>query len=617
MYRENKIISVMSMLRGKLHSDDIKTFLLAIIFLYCRNKEFLKDLIAMPSEAIWELFERERAEAELDLEEFNLLKIISELDRITISNVLLEMMEIEESMVAELFIWLVPEKHNRFIGDVEFYARNIVSAIADVGDKQSILNPNIQSGYLFDEILKENPFQYIVGETTDVMMINFLKIRMYCIGAKNVKLFHGDSLVNPLYITKSEELEKFDRVITMPPIGVRDSGIVLEGLENDFYYRFPFGLPPKSSLDWGYISNGISALADDGKGVFVVSNSALMMGGAAATIRRNLLKFDWIESVIALPTKMTQSMAILVINKKKPKKLDGKICMINASNFALVRNKVREWELSKDEINKIANAYFSDNEESGFVENISNKKILENDGILSVTNYVVGNKFELSRDLSIQINQEKWSALEKISLEEIATIHRGFNITTKDEKIDGAYRFIKISDIVKGKIDFEGLTKGDVQKAVKAENYQIHEGDILLSVRGTVDKMALITENIEEVLFSQNLVCIRPKRDKVNSRWLYEYLTSPVGLAQISIARVGTTIAQIPRKNLAQLKIPLISVEQQKKSVNQYEEKRIKIEEAMKKLEEQHQMVQMELYDEMGIYDVYSVLIEDKKKKEE
>ena len=101
-----------------------------------------------------------------------------------------------------------------------------------------------------------------------------------------------------------------------------------------------------------------------------------------------------------------------------------------------------------------------------------------------------------------------------MELSEIVEIYRGFNAVSGDEAHNGKYEFIKISDLSNQEVDFSKLAKGNVKENSKVEKYQIQKGDILLSVRGTTDKLALITEDRPYTLLTQNLVGIRPKKRK-------------------------------------------------------------------------------------------------------
>ena len=133
-----------------------------------------------------------------------------------------------------------------------------------------------------------------------------------------------------------------------------------------------------------------------------------------------------------------------------------------------------------------------------------------------------------------------------------------------------------------------------------------------MSARGTTDKLARITEDRPHTLVTQNLVGIRPKKEKVDSRWLLEYLTSPLGLAELASIRVGTTIAQLPMKGLATVKVPKLPLEEQKKMMDAYQGERSLLDKQLSEITMKIHQQKEQLYQEMGITDVYTQHKEEK-----
>ena len=124
--------------------------------------------------------------------------------------------------------------------------------------------------------------------------------------------------------------------------------------------------------------------------------------------------------------------------------------------------------------------------------------------------------------------------------------------------------------------------------------------------------MARITEDTSNTLITQNLVGIRPKKGKVDSRWLLEYLLSPLGLAELASIRVGTTIAQLPMKGLATVKVPNLPLEEQKKMMDAYQDERSLLDKQLSEIMKKIQHSKEQLYQEMGITDVYTQHKEEK-----
>ena len=220
--------------------------------------------------------------------------------------------------------------------------------------------------------------------------------------------------------------------------------------------------------------------------------------------------------------------------------------------------------------------------------------------------------YKIDDDMVIEIDAAKWTEAGTVKLADIAEIYRGFNAISSDEAADGKYAFIKISDLNNQGVEFSKLAKGNVKENTKVENYQIQKGDILLSARGTTDKLARITDDRPHTLVTQNLVGIRPKKGKVDSRWLLEYLSSPLGLAELASIRVGTTIAQLPMKGLATVKVPKLPLEEQKEMMDAYQDERSVLDEQLSEIMKKIKHSKEQLYQEMGITDVYTQHKEEK-----
>lgn len=140
--------------------------------------------------------------------------------------------------------------------------------ILNVSKYESLLDPTCGYGNAIISLLKQNPDQKIFGQEISTLIAELTKIRTTLLDASHTTIEAGDVLENPRYI-EGKELKRFDTVFGDSPIGLKKTD--LERLENDPYNRFKYGLPPKSRMDWAFISNGISSLNETGKGVFVTS----------------------------------------------------------------------------------------------------------------------------------------------------------------------------------------------------------------------------------------------------------------------------------------------------------------------------------------------------------
>ena len=596
-----------SELRGKVSMDDLSKLIVVCIFISHDNRRTLSELMQLHKSELYTRLSEKEQETGLELNALGFSGVLSSLDTKTVLEVYKFLLSIEPQNDSDLVMDIVVSSSDFSVTPKS--VNKLMVALADLKEESRILDPAFGIGSTYQEVLKRNPGQKIVGQELNPTIYSFALVYLYCQGATNTEVFQGDSISAPRFTN-----QKFDRVITNAPFGIRATNETWHMVQNDPYNRFRYGLPPKTSLDWAFIMNGLEALEGEGKAVFSVSNSALFMSGQVTKIRENFLAADLIEAVIALPSGLfgpyTQiPTAILVINKNK-QRLINKIRMINATSVPVVKTRTSV-SLAEESLRKIIEAYEGNDDVEGFVKSVDSDEIRKQDYILLPEQYVKDTVYKID-DMVIEIDAAKWTEAGTVKLADIAEIYRGFNAISSDEAADGKYAFIKISDLNNQGVEFSKLAKGNVKENTKVENYQIQKGDILLSARGTTDKLARIKEDRPHTLVTQNLVGIRPKKGKVDSRWLLEYLSSPLGLAELASIRVGTTIAQLPMKGLATVKVPKLPLEEQKEMMDAYQDERSVLDEQLSEIMKKIKHSKEQLYQEMGITDVYTQHKEEK-----
>jgi type I restriction enzyme M protein len=208
---------------------------------------------------------------------------------------------------------------------------------------------------------------------------------------KNANIANGDTLDYPRF-TEDGRLKKFDVVVANVPWN--QDGYGEERLKKaDFRERFSFGFSPQNSADWAWIQHMLASTKENGRVGIVVDNGCLFRGGAEKTIRSKIIGKDWVECVILTPEKLFYNTgapgAIIIFNKNKPSERRNKIIFINASNEYVPHPSVRRLNsLSKENINKIVEAYRKFADIGGFSRVVDISEIRKNDYNLNVTLYV-------------------------------------------------------------------------------------------------------------------------------------------------------------------------------------------------------------------------------------
>ncbi|MDM7325165.1 MAG: N-6 DNA methylase [Thermus sp.] len=201
----------------------------------------------------------------------------------------------------------------------------------------------------------------------------------------------GDTMRQPAFRDPSGRLQTFDLVVANPMWNQKFSQDLYE---NDPFERFPYGMPPSSSADWGWLQHMLASLKEGGRMAVVLDTGAVSRGsGNQGTnrerdIRKAFVEKDLIEAVILLPENLfyntTAPGVILVVNRKK--RYPGQILLINASQL-FAKGRPKNY-LSEEHIQTIARVYRDWRAEEGLSAIIARDEAARNDYNLSPSRYV-------------------------------------------------------------------------------------------------------------------------------------------------------------------------------------------------------------------------------------
>jgi type I restriction enzyme M protein len=119
-------------------------------------------------------------------------------------------------------------------------------------------------------------------------------------------------------------------------------------------------------------------------------HGVLFRGGNEAEIRKGFLKEDLIEAVIGLPSNLFYGTgipaAVLVLNRKKPLELKGKVLFINASH-EFEEGKAQNYLRDRD-VQKIAATFRSFKDVERYARVVPAEEIERNEFNLNISRYV-------------------------------------------------------------------------------------------------------------------------------------------------------------------------------------------------------------------------------------
>lgn len=196
-------------------------------------------------------------------------------------------------------------------------------------------------------------------------------------------------------------------------------------------------------------------------------------------------------------------------------------------------------------------------------------RILDNFTLLSA---------ELSAELSARKKQyeyyiEKiWDNLQNeeiIKLSNICKIGDGLH-GTPEYRNETELWFINGNNLDNGKITINNATKEISKNSYDKYNGNFKIGTILMSINGTIGKIAYY--NGEKIILGKSVAYFEIiDENVVNNKYLYYYLQSKEALRYFENNKTGSTIKNLGLKALREMNIPFPSLEKQKLISNQIE----------------------------------------------
>ena len=148
----------------------------------------------------------------------------------------------------------------------------------------------------------------------------------------------------------------------------------------------------------------------------------------------------------------------------------------------------------------------------------------------------------------------------EVKLGEVATVKggkrlpKGINLITKPN----SHPYIRVRDLNGKRIleldDSFEFVDDETQKAIS--RYIVTNGDIVLSIVGTIGLVSIVGDSLNEANLTENCVKLTPFSG-IDRDYLYYYLRSSYGQQEIARGTVGAVQAKLPIKNIQDITIPL------------------------------------------------------------
>ena len=380
----------------------------------------------------------------------------------------------------------------------------------------------------------------------------------YILSGNKLELKVGNSVTTPSFVDNGK-LQLFDFSVSAVPFR-NDKPIDYR----DIYGRFTILNEEKikySMSSWIDIENVIARATK--KAAILVAGAPLFKSSINdINSRKRLIENDQIECVIKLPMGIQRGTGIqlywLIINKKKEEKRKNKIQFIDLSNEVAVE-KLKVKKLTREGIRKAKEA-FENMEESEISFIVENEDVKSNGFNLDMFEYVKKQK----------LMSEIGSELKKTVTDIAKEVKRGVQITRnrlvesdKDEDKEKEHYLVSLANLVDGKVVLREEDK-IVAEDKWVEKYELKEGDVLLTSKGSSIKTAIVDKSIKNAILSANLVLIRVDKSKYDSEFLKYYLDTNIGKKLLGTIMKGSIIMSISNKDLENFVVPDIDIIKQK-----------------------------------------------------
>jgi type I restriction enzyme S subunit len=146
------------------------------------------------------------------------------------------------------------------------------------------------------------------------------------------------------------------------------------------------------------------------------------------------------------------------------------------------------------------------------------------------------------------------------------------------EIVDGI-PYVRPTEIHLDKIQLGEIRKTSREIASKYTRSTLRTGDIILSIVGTIGKVATVPAELDGGNITQSSVRIRPDKSKVRGDYLAWVLRSPFAVRQYDAARLGTAVPRLNVAHVRDLQIPVPAIAEQTRIVAEVERRLSVIEE--------------------------------------
>jgi len=352
----------------------------------------------------------------------------------------------------------------------------------------------------------------------------------------------GDSLEAPGFNGSSDS--GYDCILANPPFNHKVSTPV--------GHLYPV---PMKEGDGLFIQHIVQSLRPGGRAVVVVPPSVLYQAGHMKTLREYLVDQQLLKKVIALPKGILKPYTNVAVNLLILQKVQDSapIEFLNLNHVQIPD----DGRLDADHLRKLPGAFSYEQSAAEIAQR--NWDLVVREDVTDEIEHSINDLIYRFPDVAVQ------------PLGKIADLKRGIgynrSVVTEEPSFGGIsqLRLLRVSDVQRGEIQNPRLFLKDGAETQISDEVRLREGDILLTINGTIGKVAFCSAMPSPALASSGIVLIRPKDNTVSREFLFSLLTSDTYQRLLGSLARGATIQSLPLKVLRELPIPIPPINTQAK----------------------------------------------------
>ncbi len=442
---------------------------------------------------------------------------------------------------------------------------------------QSFLDARCNAGQLLAEVLNYTQMMWDSDEETDTFPKKFLygvernvnltllaKIVMMIYGGDITHIFNEEILIpNQEIDAIVRKIGGFDYIGAVPAIGreIRSKNI----LDNYILSQNITKLGISNLL----IERSLSLLNKSGQMAILVPES-FMFSRNSKNARNYILDNYILRAIIGIPatlfkpyTSIKTNLLILEKPQKSPEDYEVFIASIEEQDSRTIHSQVQF----------IADRYHKS----------TRSEILKSKRMILVDKILLRDESWIVNNLIMMSESKKYRG-EKIT--KFARIFSGLPASSKDYTVSSrdGIPCIRVSDLVNGVISTDNL-KFIVKERIH-DSKLLEEGDVLVSLTGTIGKIAIVRKSDVGSVASSLVAVIRPNKKSVDSEYLAHLLMTERIQNLLRSFATGATIAHLRISDLRQIQLPIPKKDEQVRLVKQIQELETKLTETQRELKQ-------------------------------